>query len=55
MDLRDLLNCEVNVVTDDGMHERMRQRVLRDALALEDIVRVSGMTTFDVCSGVRVE
>jgi len=37
MDLRDLIGCEVDIVTDDGMHERMRQRVLRDALALEDV------------------
>jgi len=37
MDLRDLLRCEVDVVTERGMHDRMRARVLVEAVALEDV------------------
>jgi uncharacterized protein len=34
MDLQDLLGREVDVVTVDGLRERMRDRVLREAVAL---------------------
>ena len=33
-DLEDLLGCEVDVVTERGLKERMRERVLREAVAL---------------------
>ena len=32
MDLRDLLGCEVDVVTPDGLRARIRERVLREAV-----------------------
>lgn len=34
MDLRDLLGCEVDVVTESGLRARIRQRVLDEARAL---------------------
>jgi predicted nucleotidyltransferase len=34
MDLRDLLGCEVDVVDDDAMRPRFRDRVLKEALPL---------------------
>ena len=37
MELRALLGCPVDIVTEAGMHERMRGRVLREAVALEDV------------------
>ena len=33
-DLEDLLGCEVDVVTERGLKERMRERVLREAVSL---------------------
>jgi hypothetical protein len=33
-DLEDLLGCEVDVVTERGLKERMRERVLREAVPL---------------------
>jgi predicted nucleotidyltransferase len=33
-DLEDLLVCEVDVVTERGLKERMRERVLREAVSL---------------------
>ena len=36
-ELRELLGCSVDVVTERGMHDRMRQRVLLEAVALEDV------------------
>ncbi len=33
-DLEDLLGCDVDVVTERGLKERMRERVLREAVAL---------------------
>jgi hypothetical protein len=35
--LEALLDCPVDVVTEAGLHERMRQRVLREAVPLEDV------------------
>jgi predicted nucleotidyltransferase len=32
MDLRDLLGCEVDVVTADGLRARIRDRVLKEAV-----------------------
>jgi len=33
-DLEDLLGCNVDVVTEDGLRERIRNRVLQEAIAL---------------------
>ncbi len=33
-DLADLLGCEVDVVTRDALHERIRERVLQEAVPL---------------------
>ena len=33
-DLEDLLGCHVDVVTERGLNERMRERVLREAVSL---------------------
>ena len=34
MDLRELLNCPVDVVTEKGLRDRIRERVLKEALPL---------------------
>ena len=34
MDLQDLLGCDVDVVTEDGLRDRIRERVLKEAVAL---------------------
>ena len=34
MDLQDLLHCKVDVVTEKGLRERIRNRVLREAVPL---------------------
>ncbi len=34
LDLEKLLGCNVDVVTEKGLRERIRERVLRDALSL---------------------
>jgi len=34
MDLQDLLGCSVDVVTEEGLRERIRARVLKEAVAL---------------------
>ncbi len=34
MDLEELLGCNVDVVTEDGLRERIRERVLKEANAL---------------------
>jgi predicted nucleotidyltransferase len=34
MDLRDLLGCDVDVVTQPGLRPRVAERVLADAVAL---------------------
>jgi len=34
MDLRELLDCSVDVATEDGLKERIRDRVMRDAIPL---------------------
>jgi len=34
MDLRELLGCDVDIVTDRGLRERIRDRVLREAVPL---------------------
>ena len=34
MDLRELLGCEVDVVTEKGLRERIKDRVLKEAVAL---------------------
>lgn len=34
MDLQDLLGCEVDVVDDDAMRPRFRERVLKEAVPL---------------------
>jgi uncharacterized protein len=34
MDLQDLLGCNVDVVTEDGLRDRIRKRVLKEAVAL---------------------
>lgn len=34
MDLEDLLGCDVDVITEDGLRDRIRERVLREAVAL---------------------
>ena len=33
-DLEDLLGCDVDVVTEDGLRDRIRNRVLKEAVAL---------------------
>ena len=33
-DLEDLLGCDVDVVTEDGLRERIRNRVLKEAVVL---------------------
>jgi predicted nucleotidyltransferase len=33
-DLEDLLGCSVDVVTEDGLRDRIRDRVLKEAIAL---------------------
>ncbi len=34
IDLEDLLGCKVDVVTEDGLRDRIRNRVLKEAVAL---------------------
>jgi uncharacterized protein len=34
MDVQDLLGCKVDVLTDDGLKPRLRERVLREAVAV---------------------
>ncbi len=34
MDLQELLGCSVDVVTEDGLRKRIRERVLKEAIAL---------------------
>ena len=34
MDLQELLSCRVDVVTEKGLRQRIRDRVLREAIAL---------------------
>lgn len=34
VDLEDLLHCRVDLVTDDGLKPRLRERVLREAVQL---------------------
>jgi uncharacterized protein len=34
VDLQDMLGCEVDVVTDDALKPRLRERVLREAVPL---------------------
>lgn len=34
MDLQDLLDCRVDVVTEKGLRERLRARVLKEAVPL---------------------
>ena len=34
IDLEDLLGCKVDVVTTDGLRERIRERVLKEAIVL---------------------
>lgn len=34
MDLEALMNCQVDVVTEKGLRERIRERVLREAISL---------------------
>jgi uncharacterized protein len=34
MELQDLLGCRVDVVTENGLRERIRERVLKEAVAL---------------------
>ena len=34
VDLEDLLGCNVDVVTEDGLRDRIRDRVLKEAVAL---------------------
>jgi predicted nucleotidyltransferase len=34
MDVQDLLECKVDVLTDDGLKPRLRERVLREAVAV---------------------
>ncbi len=34
MDLQDLLGCKVDVVTERGLRDRIRARVLREAVPL---------------------
>jgi len=37
IELEELLDCPVDIVTAASMHDRMRQRVLTEAVALEDV------------------
>ena len=37
IELEQLLGCSVDIVTEAGMHDAMRERVLREAVALEDV------------------
>jgi predicted nucleotidyltransferase len=37
MELREQLGIPVDVVTENGIHERMRDRVLSEAVPLEDL------------------
>ncbi len=37
MDLQDLLGRDVDVVTEDGLRERIRERVLREAIPLNGL------------------
>lgn len=34
MDLQDLLGCNVDIVTERGLRDRIRERVLKEAIAL---------------------
>jgi uncharacterized protein len=34
MDLQELLGCQVDVVTEKGLRERIRERVLKEAIDL---------------------
>jgi predicted nucleotidyltransferase len=34
MDLQELLNCKVDIVTDKGLRQRIRERVLTEAISL---------------------
>jgi hypothetical protein len=34
MDLQELLNCKVDIVTEKGLRERIRERVLKEAISL---------------------
>jgi len=34
MDVQDLLGCKVDVLTDEGLKPRLRERVLREAVAV---------------------
>ena len=34
VDLQDMLGCEVDIVTEQGLRERIRARVLKEAVAL---------------------
>ncbi|NEQ23459.1 MAG: nucleotidyltransferase family protein [Microcoleus sp. SIO2G3] len=34
MDLQELLNCKVDIVTEKGLRKRIRERVLKEAISL---------------------
>ena len=34
MDLQELLNCKVDIVTETGLRQRIRERVLKEAISL---------------------
>lgn len=34
VDLQDMLGCDVDIVTEQGLRERIRERVLKEAVAL---------------------
>ncbi|MEO8972738.1 MAG: nucleotidyltransferase family protein [Ktedonobacteraceae bacterium] len=34
VDLQDMLGCDVDIVTEQGLRERIRERVLKEAIAL---------------------
>jgi predicted nucleotidyltransferase len=34
MDLQELLNCKVDIVTEKGLRQRIRERVLKEAISL---------------------
>jgi uncharacterized protein len=36
MELRALLDCPVDIITEAGMHERLRERMLHEVMMLED-------------------
>ena len=38
MALQDLLRCRVDIVTEEGLRERLREAVFRDAVQLENLV-----------------